>query len=145
MKTNVMIVRSPYYEDITENLTRGAVAYLKENDCNIEVFDVVGALEIPLAIKYGISSAVHNYNAYIALGCVIRGETSHYDIVAEQSARGLMDIMLKHDVPIGNGILTCDTKEQAMVRADPSKKNKGRDAAQAALSLLKLKKELHAV
>lgn len=145
MKTNIMIVRSPYYEDITEHLTRGAKAYLKKNDCDVEIFDVTGALEIPLAIKYGISSAEKDYNAYIALGCVIRGETSHYDIVAEQSARGLMDLMLAHDVPIGNGILTCDTKDQAIVRADPDQKNKGRDAAQAALSLFKLKRALHAV
>jgi len=145
MKTNVMIVRSPYYQEIADQLTRGAKIYLKENNCDFDIFDVSGALEIPLAIKYGISSAERDYNAYIALGCVIRGETSHYDIVAGESARGLMDLMLEHDVPIGNGILTCDTKEQAITRADTAEKNKGRDAAQAALALFKLKRELHAV
>ncbi len=145
MKPNIMIVRSPYYTEITENLTRGAVAYLKDNNCDYDLYDVPGALEIPLAIRLGLSSASSNYNAYIALGCVIRGETSHYDIVAGESARGLMNLMLEHDIAIGNGILTCDTKEQAEVRADPAKKNKGRDAADAALSLFKLKRELHAI
>lgn len=141
---HVMIALSPYYEDVTNHLLDGAQAALKEVRCTYEVIKVPGALELPLAIKLGAQrkesrgTDTRKFDAYIALGCVIRGETSHYDIVCNESARGLSNLAMKYDLAIGNGILTCDTLEQAIVRADPSQKNKGADAVNAALTLLKL-------
>tara|TARA_R110001592_G_scaffold79054_1_gene236705 strand:- start:36202 stop:36639 length:438 start_codon:yes stop_codon:yes gene_type:complete len=139
-----MIVVSPYYKDVSAHLLDGALAYLKEKRATSEVFEITGALEIPMAIKYGAlrkegrGSENRKFDAYIALGCVIRGETSHYDIVCNESAAGLSRLALDHNLPIGNGILTCDTLDQAMVRAEPMQKNKGADAAQAALALFEL-------
>ncbi len=141
---HIMIVVSPYYKEVSENLLEGAKKALEEQRSTYEVFEVEGALEIPLAIKLGAarkkgrSSENMKFDAYIALGCVIRGETSHYDIVSNESARGLSTLMLDYNLPIGNGILTCDTIEQAIVRSDPNQKNKGADAVNAALSLFNL-------
>ncbi|MBI1301593.1 MAG: 6,7-dimethyl-8-ribityllumazine synthase [Alphaproteobacteria bacterium] len=146
--SHIMIVVSPYYKEIADLLLAGVKAVLDDKNCTYEVFEVEGALEIPLAIKYGIlrreTRGANNmrFSAFIALGCVIRGETSHYDIVCEESARGLSQLSLEHIVPIGNGILTCNTMDQAYERADPNKKNKGADTAKAVLSLLKTKREL---
>ena len=96
-----------------------------------------GALEIPAAIRLALAGG--GYDAFVALGCVIRGETSHYDIVAGESARGLMGLALHHQALIGNGILTTDNGAQARVRADPDGKDKGGDAVRAALALLQVK------
>ena len=98
---------------------------------------VPGALEIPAAIRLALAGG--GYDAFVALGCVIRGETSHYDIVAGESARGLMELALRHEALIGNGILTTDSGAQARVRADPDGKDKGGAAARAALALLQVK------
>jgi len=141
---HVMIVVSPYYEEVSKNLLEGAKKALEGQRSTYEVFEVTGALEIPLAVKLGAarkegrSSENMKFDAYIALGCVIRGETSHYDIVCNESARGLSILALDYNLPIGNGILTCDTMEQAIVRSDPNQKNKGADAVNAALSLFNL-------
>ncbi len=141
-----MIVISPYYEEIAEHLLSGAKSVLEENHKTYEIIEVPGALEIPTAIKYGIlrpesrGTKAPKFDAFIALGCIIRGETAHYDIVCNESARGLLQLSLEHGAAIGNGILTCDTKAQATVRADPAQKNKGAHAANAALSLFKLKR-----
>lgn len=148
---HVMIVVSPYYEEISTHLLNGAKAALDEERASYEIVEVPGALEIPLAIKLGHargeghSTKERKFDAYIALGCVIRGETSHYDIVCEHSAQGLMDLALDYNMPIGNGILTCDTKAQALVRADVAQKNKGADAANAAMSLFNLKRSYKVV
>ena len=141
---HVMVVVSPYYEEVSNHLLKGAKAVLEENHCTFEVYEATGALEIPLALQYGVlrqegrGTDKLKFDAYVALGCVIRGETSHYDIVCEQSAQGLMRVSLDHNVPVGNGILTCGTMEQAIIRADTAQKNKGADAANAVLSLLNL-------
>ncbi|MGH1455498.1 MAG: 6,7-dimethyl-8-ribityllumazine synthase [Alphaproteobacteria bacterium] len=142
-----MIVTSPYYEEISTYLLEGVTAFLSEKRATYEVFEVPGALEIPLTIKLGImreesrGTSTRNFDGFIALGCVIRGETSHYDIVCGESARGLSQLSLDYNVPIGNGILTCDTKDQAIKRADPKQKNKGRDAASAAYELYEIKRD----
>lgn len=142
-----LIVTSPYYEDVSNNLLNGAKAFLDSKHASYEVVEVPGALEIPLAIKYGALRGesrgvdTRRFDAFIALGCVIRGETSHYDIVCNESARGISDLSLAYNLPIGNGILTCDTMEQAIVRADPSQKNKGKDAAHAAWALFEMKRK----
>lgn len=141
MSLKFLIVESPYYTQICEALVEGASAYLREQGASFERISVPGALEIPLAIKITHESAKAHYDGYIALGCVIRGETSHYDIVCNESASGLSRLALDHNLAIGNGILTCDTMEQALVRALPDQKNKGKDASAAALSLAQYKKE----
>lgn len=142
MSLKFLIIESPYYTQICDALVDGATAYLREQGASFERIAVPGALEIPLAIKIAHESSKVSYDGYIALGCVIRGETSHYDIVCNESAAGLSRLALDHSLAIGNGILTCDTMEQALVRALPDQKNKGKDAALAAYSLALYKKEL---
>lgn len=139
-KPHIMIVEARFYEDIADHLVKGATQALELEKITYERFEVPGALEIPAAIKIGADSG--KFDGFIALGCVIRGETSHYDIVAGESARALMDLSIEHNLAIGNGILTCDNREQAVVRADPDQKNKGKDAANAALALINTKNSL---
>tara|TARA_R110002072_G_scaffold5008_2_gene33855 strand:+ start:213 stop:641 length:429 start_codon:yes stop_codon:yes gene_type:complete len=130
----VLIVAGTFYRDIADMLIAGAKAALP--GCEVEVVEVPGAFEIPAVI----ASADHSdapFDGYIALGCVIRGETSHYDYVCGESARGLMDLSLG-GLPIGYGILTVENREQALVRA--GEKNKGRDAAEACLAMMTLMK-----
>lgn len=135
-----MIVVSPYYEKVSNHLLNGAKTVLDGESVTYDIEEVPGALEIPLALKLGIES--DKYDLYLALGCVIRGETSHYDIVCNESARGISTLSLARNAPIGNGILTCDTLDQAITRADPAQKNKGADIAYAAIALHKLKAKL---
>ena len=133
----ILIVEARFYEDIADMLAEGAVKALEAAGAGYERLSVPGALEIPAAIKFATLS--RKYDAFVALGCVIRGETAHYDIVCNESARGLTDLALRHDLAIGNGILTCENNEQAIVRADPAQKNKGAGAAEAALAMAAIK------
>lgn len=135
----ILIVEAPYYKEIAENIAKGAIAELEAHKADYERLEVPGALEIPLAIKLAHESG--GYDGFVALGCVIRGETTHYDIVCNESCRGLTILGLEHNIAIGNGILTCENKEQALERARPDRKNKGRDVAQAALRMIELKKK----
>lgn len=136
----VLIVIAPYYSEISDMLLEGAVARLEDRGVEVHVREVPGALELPIAIR--IAAEADQFDGYVALGCVIRGETSHYDIVANESARALMDIGASWGVPVGNGILTVDNRDQAIVRADPAQKNKGADAAAACLALMELRGEM---
>ena len=140
MKKKVLIVDANFYEDLASELVRGAVAELEKMGISYERLSVPGALEIPSAISL-VSQGKESklFAGYIALGCVIRGETSHYDIVCGESARGLSKLALDKNLAIGNGILTVDNWEQAWARASVLKKNKGRDAAIACLSLFEIK------
>lgn len=138
VKPCVLIVEARFYDDIADSLVAGAIAELESQSIEYGRITVPGALEIPAAIKF----ACKKYDAFIALGCVIRGETSHYDIVAGESARALMDLSIQYDLCIGNGILTCEDIQQAIVRADPVQKNKGRDAALAALAMFNHKQDM---
>ncbi len=141
---HIMIVVSPYYEEIAAHLLTGAKAALEEKHCTYEVYEVPGALEIPLAIQYGAQreegrgAGKMKFDGFVALGCVIRGQTSHYDIVCNESASGLTRVSLDYSLPIGNGILTCDSRQQALERAHPDKKNKGAAAALAVVNMLEL-------
>ena len=135
-----LIVSGNFYEDLAAELLKGATGALEEAGIHYEVVEVPGALEIPQAIAYGIKSG--NYEGYVALGTVIRGETSHYDTVANESARALMDLGVKKRAPIGNGILTVENDEQAWVRARVDEKNKGADAAKAAIRLFEIKSQM---
>jgi 6,7-dimethyl-8-ribityllumazine synthase len=137
----ILIVESGYYEDIADMLLEGAKRALDGAQAAYEVITVPGALEIPQAIAIALdgASGALTYHGVVALGCVIRGETSHYDIVAGESARGLMEIGVGRRIPVGNGILTVDTPAQAKARAALDKGDKGGAAAKAALSLVRLK------
>jgi 6,7-dimethyl-8-ribityllumazine synthase len=134
---HLLVVEARFYDEIADLLLAGARRALAAAGTSFEVVTVPGALEIPTAIRLAVAGG--GYDAFVALGCVIRGETSHYDIVAGESARGLTDLALDHQAPIGNGILTTDTGAQARVRADPDGKDKGGAAARAALALLQVK------
>lgn len=133
----VLIVLSPYYAAIAAQLRAGAERALNAAGAPYEVVEVPGALEIPAAIA--IAHASGKFSAYVALGCVIRGETSHYDIVCNESARGISLLTTMERAAIGNGILTVENEEQALLRANPTQGNKGGEAAEAALTLARLK------
>ena len=140
MIKKVLIIDANYYKDLANELVRGAVNELDKMGVAYERLSVPGALEIPSAISL-ISKGKMNSSiiGYIALGCVIRGETSHYDIVCGESARGLSILGLDRGLAIGNGILTVNTWKQAWARASVADKNKGGDAAAACLSLAAIK------
>jgi 6,7-dimethyl-8-ribityllumazine synthase len=141
----LLIVEARFYDDIADMLLKGARRALKQAGAAFDRITVPGSLEIPPAIAIALDAAARRgqpYDGVVALGCVIRGETSHYDIVAGESARGLMEIAIAQHMPVGNGILTVDTREQAVARARPDKWDKGGGAAEAALALLRLKRRL---
>ena len=131
----LLIVVAPFYRDIADNLIKGAVAEIEATGASHEIAEVPGALELPTAI--GIAERMSNFDGYVALGCVIRGETTHYETVCNDSSRGLMLLGLQ-GLCIGNGILTVETRAQAEERADPQAMNKGAGAAAAALHLVAL-------
>ena len=137
----VLLVCAPYYKDITENLIKGASQVFKDNSVIFKIIYVPGALEISPAIKYYSerTSENHNFDGFVALGCIIRGKTYHFEIVSNESARGLSELSITYSLPIGNGILTVENKDQAIERSDPLKLNKGGGAALACLSLIKHK------
>ena len=132
---NFLIVEARFYDHLNDMLVAGAKAALEEAGHSVEVLTVPGALEIPGAIA--IAAETGRYDGFVAIGVVIRGETYHFEIVAGESARGIMALTMD-GIAIGNGIITVENEEQALVRADPSKKNKGGEAAKAALALLDL-------
>lgn len=136
--TKILIVVSPYYKDIADNMIAGAVAEIEASGATYEIVEVPGALEIPTAI--GIAERMSNFDGYVALGCVIRGETTHYDTVCNDSSRAIQLLGLQ-GLSIGNGILTVENRKQAEVRADPSDQNKGGGAAAAALHLVALSRK----
>ncbi len=141
----ILVVEARYYEDIADLLLRGAKRVLRDAQADLDLVTVPGALEIPGAIMIALHAATAReqpYDGVVALGCVIRGETSHYDIVAGESARAIMDISIALDMPMGNGILTVDTDAQAKARARAGGEDKGGGAARAALTLVRLKRKL---
>lgn len=140
----IAIITAPFYRHIIDGLYQGAADYLVRENLEFERFDVPGALEVPLACQY--LAQTNRYNAIVTLGAVIRGETAHFDHVCEQSARGIMSVSLAHNIPIGNGIITVENEKQALARSsvDESlgKENKGKEAAQAAVALLRMRKKI---
>ena len=133
----VLIVVAPYYKDIADGLVAGAVAELEKVGASLEVVEVPGALEVPTAIRIAFRQS--NFDGFVALGCVIRGETTHYDTVCNDSSRAIQLLGLE-GACIGNGILTVENYQQAAVRADPADQNKGGGAAAAALHLIALER-----
>lgn len=140
----IAIITAPFYRHINDGLFDGTINYLNRENIEYERFDVPGALEVPLACQYIVKT--NRFDAIVALGAVIRGETAHFDHVCEQSARGIMNVSLENNMPIGNGIITVEDEKQALARSsvDESlgKENKGKEAAQAAVALLRMKHEL---
>jgi 6,7-dimethyl-8-ribityllumazine synthase len=135
---HLLIVEARFYDEISDLLLAGATRALERGGATFDRVVVPGALEVPAAIRLALDGG--DYDAFVALGCVIRGETSHYDIVATESARGLVDLAVQRGALIGNGILTTDTGAQARMRAAPDGKDKGGAAARAALALVQIKR-----
>lgn len=143
---HILVIEAPYYSEISDKLFAGAQAVLTQNGATFDRMTVPGALEIPAAIAMAehaalVGSIERPYDGYVVLGCVIRGATTHYDIVANESARGVMDAAVQYGAAIGNGILTCENMEQAVERADPKQLDKGGDAAFAALSMVAVREK----
>jgi 6,7-dimethyl-8-ribityllumazine synthase len=139
----VALVVGRFYEDLADRLVAGARVVLEEAGItDIDEFDVPGAYELPMAAKLAAESG--RYAGVVCLGAVIRGETSHYDIVCGESARGIQDVQLETGVPCAFGVLTVDNFDQALARAGGDKRDSGRQAAEAVLALLKVKERLAA-
>jgi 6,7-dimethyl-8-ribityllumazine synthase len=139
----ILVVEARYYDGIADTLLAGTRRTLDAAQVDYDVVTVPGALEIPQAIALALDAAARRkapYHGVVALGCVIRGETSHYDIVAGESARALMELGLARAIPVGNGILTVDREAQAWARARPEGQDKGAGAARAALALVRLRR-----
>lgn len=145
MKARVLIIEARYYDKISDELVAGAIAELDARGISYERVAVPGALEIPQVLALSADSGLiprgapsARYCGAIALGCVIRGETSHYDVVVENTNHWLMEVAVRHHIPIGNGVLTVDTEAQAMARAKGGRQGKGGDAARACVRLIEL-------
>lgn len=134
----LLMVIAPYYRAIADHLQRGAEAAAEEAGATLDRIFVPGAFEIPAAILH--ASRTGSFDGFVALGCVVRGETSHYDYVCGESARGLMDLSLREGLAIGYGILTVENIAQAEERANPARGDKGGEAARAALAMIALKR-----
>ncbi len=132
-----LIVRGTFYADLADMLEDGATAVLRDTGHRWERLDVPGAFEIPGAIA--LAAGPGRFAGYVALGCIIRGETSHYDHICTESTRGLMDLAVHRGLAIGNGILTCENRSQAVERAHPQQGNKGASAAVAAITMAGLR------
>ena len=146
-KPHVLIVEARFYADIADELLKGAIATLEEAGATHERLSVPGAFEIPGAIAMTIeaqriSPPHRSFDGFLALGCVIRGETTHYDYVAGESARALMDLTTHHHIALGYGILTVENDKQAWARARVAEKNKGGDAARACLAMIEMRRRL---
>ena len=134
VRAHLLILEARYYVDLCDEMCRGAIAAIERAGATWERMAVPGALEIPGAIAMAHETGL--YHGYVALGCVLRGETTHYDIVSEESARGIMDLTLE-GLCIGNGILTCENEAQAWARAKVDDMDKGGGAAEAALHMIR--------
>lgn len=141
----ILIVEARFYEQFSDALLKGAVAVLEQADAAHDIITVPGALEIPGAVAMAVAAATKKktpYDGVVALGCVIQGETYHFELVANESARGLMDLSVDQQIALGNGILTVDTPAQATARTGTDDRNKGAAAARAALAMVALKRTL---
>ena len=148
---SVLIIEAPYYRDVSDALREGALAELEAAGAGHEIITVPGALEIPQALGQAVSNGIvarpgtgATYAGVIALGCVIRGETSHYDIVCDNANHWMMRVTMDNGVPLGNAILTVDTHDQAMARATGGRLGKGGDAARACLRLMEIARDFQA-
>lgn len=143
-KPHVLIVESRYYEKIAEELLAGATEALDAAGATYDRVEVPGAFEIPAAVKFAVDAnggSNGSYDGYVGLGCVIRGETTHYDYVCQESARGLQGLAIRYGLAIGYGVLTTENRDQAWVRADRNEGNKGGTVAEACLAMIALRRQ----
>ncbi|MCP4386064.1 MAG: 6,7-dimethyl-8-ribityllumazine synthase [Hyphomicrobiales bacterium] len=142
---HLLIINARFYGDIADELVKGAAAAVEARGGSYNRLSVPGSFELPAALSMAIEASASGgprYDGFVLLGCVIRGETSHYDIVAGESARAIMDIAIAEGAAVGNGVLTVDNREQAWARADVDAGNKGGGAADAALAMIAVREQL---
>ncbi len=145
-KPYILIVEAPFYDDVAKLQMRGVKAVLDKAGAGYDIVQVPGALEIPAAMVYAMRALEFDpvrrrYDGYIGLGCVVKGGTMHDEIVGIESARALQELTIRYAIALGNGILTCNTKEQALERADPMKMDRAGAAAHAVLRMIMLKQD----
>lgn len=140
-RPRILVVEARYYEAIADEMARGAVAALERAGADFERVTVPGAFEIPAAVQMAVQTG--SYDGYVALGCVIRGETTHYDYVCGESARGLQELAIRHAIAIGYGIVTVENEAQAWERARVDRQDKGGGAARACLDMLALRRRFN--
>jgi len=141
---HLLIVRAPYYRDVVDGLTSGAQRILQEAGGTFEVLDVAGAYELPQVIRIAVRGS-KRFDGFIALGCIIRGETDHYDFICQATMHGIMNVALQFGIALGTGLLTCGTIAQAEARSGHDGHNKGAEAAAAALLQINAARALGAV
>ncbi len=129
---HLLLVRAPYYADVVEGMTKGAREILRESGATFDTIDVAGAFELPQAIRIALRGAT-KFDGFVALGCVVKGETDHYEFICAATMQGLMDVALQYGIALGSGLLTVDDIGQAEARSAPDRHNKGAEAAVAAL------------
>ena len=134
--SKVLIVTANYYKDISNGLLQGASNILNENNILFDSIEVPGCFEISLAIKNSMNTKI--YSGYISLGCIIKGQTYHFEILSNECIRSINSLVLEHNVPIGFGIITCNNIEEAKARSRLDEKNKGKEAASACMQMIKL-------
>ncbi len=140
-KAHLLIVEARFYDDMSDALLAGAISAIEDAGATCDIVTVPGALEVPAAIAFAQDGRTR-YDGYVALGMVIRGETYHFELVCNESARGLTDLAVNHKLAIGNGIMTVENEEQGWARADKTRKDKGGAAARAALAMIALRARL---
>lgn len=140
MSARILLITSRYYDKFSLELEAGAMEVLEKAGAQVTVKEVPGAFEIPAAVAMAADSDL--YDGFVTLGCVVRGETTHYDYVCGESARGLMDLSVQRRLAIGYGIITVENGDQAWARADRKQKNKGADAAEACLAMIAFRREM---
>lgn len=148
-KAHVLIIEARFYDDLADELAKGAIGEIEARGATWERIEVPGVLEIPAAVKFALDAMAHGgvtkrIDGFVVLGCVIRGETTHYDIVSNESARALMDLAVDRSLALGNGIQTVENEAQALARVRVSDKNKGGAAACACLDMIDLKRKMGA-
>ncbi len=141
---HLLVVRAPYYREVVDGMTEGVHAILSEAGATCQIIDVAGAFELPQALRIALRGTA-KFDGYLALGCIIRGETDHYDHICRVTMQGLMDLALTYGLATGTALLTCDTMDQAAARSGKGSFNKGSEAAVAALLQIAIARQLGAV
>lgn len=143
LKPRILLIRAPYYRDVVDGMTRAAEALLAEVGAEVEIVDVAGAFELPQALRIALRGR-ERFDGFVALGCVVRGETDHYDFICEGAMSGLMQVALQYGIALGTAVLTVDTLAQAEARSAETGSNKGAEAASACLKQIAIAQRLGA-